>query len=218
MKYRFTATAFKAVDPIMKAIYSHRFTVEFIDGTLPRDTFLYYMQQDSLYLVAFGRALSLVGAKMHRADDVALMLHFAEQGLLAERELHEFYFKEYRVAPTDVKAPVCFSYCAHLLERAALGSPAEGMAALLPCFWIYQEVGDHIRKAATPDNPYRKWIESYSNEAYATLVEKAVELTDRLALAASEEERQRMTEGFIASSRFEYAFWDDAYTLRVWPV
>lgn len=218
MKDRFASTAFKAVEPIMKAIYAHRFTVEFIDGTLPRDTFLYYMQQDSLYLVAFGRALSLVGAKMHRAEDVALMLHFAEQGLLAERELHEFYFKEYRVAPTDAKAPACFSYCAHLLERAALGSPAEGMAALLPCFWIYQEVGNHIRKTASPDNPYSKWIESYSNEAYATLVEKAVELTDRLALAASAEERQRMTEGFIASSRFEYAFWDDAYTLRVWPV
>lgn len=218
MKDQFTSVACKAIDPIMKAIYSHGFTVELSDGTLPRDKFLYYMQQDSLYLIAFGRALALVAAKMHQPGDVALMLYFSEQGLLAERELHECYFKEYQVSPTDVKEPACFSYCAHLLERAALGSAAEGMAALLPCFWIYREVGTHIRKASGTDNQYCKWIESYSHDAYSTIVDKAVELTDRLALSASAEERQRMMGGFIVSSRFEYAFWDDAYRLHSWPV
>lgn len=217
MRYQFTSIAFRTIDPIMKAVYSHGFTVELIDGILPRDKFLYYMQQDSLYLVAFGRALACVGAKMQQPEDVALMLYFAEQGLLAERELHEFYFKEYQVTPTEEKGPACFSYCAHLLERAALGSPAEGMAALLPCFWIYREVGNHIRKMADTDNPYFKWIESYSSDVYSITVDKAVALTNRLALSASEDERQRMMDGFIASSRFEHAFWDDAYQLRVWP-
>lgn len=218
MRYQFTSLAFRTIDPIMKAVYNHSFPVELIDGILPRDKFLYYMQQDSLYLVAFGRALALVGAKMQQPDDVALLLYFAEQGLLAERELHDFYFAEYQITPTEFKEPACFAYCAHLLERAALGSPAEGMAALLPCFWIYRELGNHIRKMADTDNPYFKWIESYSSDVYSITVDKAVDLTNRLALAASDDERQRMMEGFIASSRFEYAFWDDAYRLRTWPV
>jgi Putative transcription activator len=217
MKMHFSSTAFRTIDILMKGIYGHPFTVELIDGILPRERFLYYMQQDSLYLVAFGRALALVGAKMRNAEDVALMLYFAEQGLLAERELHEFYFQEYKVSPTDKKGPGCFSYCAHLLERAALGSPAEGMAALLPCFWIYREVGNHIRKLADEDNPYFKWIASYSSEVYSMVVDKAVALTDRLAEESSDEECQRMMEGFIASSRYEFLFWDDAYHLRTWP-
>lgn len=218
MRYDFSPLAFRTIDPIMKAIYHHDFTVELIDGILAREKFLYYMQQDSLYLVTFGRALALVGAKMTQPDDVALMLYFAEQGLLAERELHDFYFKEYQVTASDKKGPACFSYCAHLLERAALGTPAEGMAALLPCFWIYREVGNHIRKLADDDNPYFKWIESYSSDVYSITVDKAVALTDRLAAEAGEEERVRMLESFIASSRFEFCFWDDACRLKDWPV
>lgn len=217
MRTRFSSTAFRAIDFLMKGIYRHPFTVELIDGILPREKFLYYMQQDSLYLVDFGRALALVGAKMRKAEDVALLLYFAEQGLLAERELHEFYFREYQVTPMDKKGPGCFAYCSHLLERAALGSPAEAMAALLPCFWIYREVGNHIRKLADDDNPYFKWIESYSSAVYAIVVDKAMDLTDRLAEGASDEECQRMMDGFIASSRYEYLFWDDAYQLRTWP-
>ena len=218
MKDRFSSLAFMTINPILQAIFSHPFNVELIDGILPREKFLYYMQQDSLYLVTFGRALALTGAKMRKADDVALGLYFAEQGLLAERELHEFYFKEFQVEPTEDKGPACFAYGTHLLERAALGSPAESMAALLPCFWIYREVGNNIRKLADSDNPYYKWIESYSSEVYSITVDKAVALTDHLAGEAGEEERQSMIEGFVASSRYEYYFWEDAYQMTSWPV
>lgn len=218
MKNNFTSMAFLTIDPILQSICRHPFNVELIDGILPKDKFLYYMQQDSLYLISFGRALAMVGAKLRNEADIALLLYFAEQGLLAERELHEYYFKEYQVTPAEERGPACFAYNSHLLERAAIGSPAEGMAALLPCFWIYREVGDHIRKMADTDNAYFKWIQSYSSSEYSLLVDKAVEFTDRLAMEAGDEELQRMMEGFIASSRYEYSFWDDAYTMRGWPV
>lgn len=218
MKSNFTPLAFTAVKPTMQAIYDHPFTVELIDGILPREKFLYYMQQDSLYLVSFARALATVGAKLRNPDDVALMLHFAEQGLLAERELHLHFFAEYQVTPTNIKQPGCFSYSAHLLERAALASPGEGMAALLPCFWIYREVGNHIRKTADTDNPYFKWIETYSSDEFAILTDKAIQLTDRLALASSDEDYRGMMEAFVTSSRFEYIFWDDAYRMCAWPL
>lgn len=214
----FSKAAFAAVDPIMQRIYSHPFNAELIQGTLPLDKFLYYMQQDSLYLIAYGRALAIAGAKLQEPEDIALGLYFAEQGMLAERELHDFYFHEYGLSPTNNAAPTCHAYTSHLLERAALGSPAEGMAALLPCFWIYREVGNYIlAKAATP-NPYAKWIESYSSEEYSLVVDKAVALTDKLALQAGEAERERMMQGFITSSRYEYLFWDAAYALQQWAV
>ena len=44
------------------------------------------------------------------------------------------------------------------------------MAALLPCFWIYWDVGNTIARKAAPDNPYRPWIDTYSDEAFGTAV------------------------------------------------
>lgn len=217
MKQRFSAMAFLTIKPLLQAIYLHPFVVELVDGILSRERFLYYMQQDSLYLVDYGRALALTGGKLHEEKSIALMLHFAEQALVAEREMHEKYFNLYQISPAEDKAPACFAYCAHLLERAALGSAAEGMAALLPCFWIYREVGNHVRVLADADNPWYAWIENYSSEEYSLLVDKAVDLTDRLAAGSSDDELERMFKAFVASSRLEYAFWDDAYYLRDWP-
>ena len=218
MKNRFTALAFMTVEPIRSGICRHPFIVELVDGILPGNKFAYALQQDSLRLTAFGRALALVGAKMHAHNDVALGLYLAEQGLLAEQELYEYYFKEFQITPVNIKGPACFGYTSHMLERAALGSPAEGMAALMPCFWIFREIGEHVRKLADRDNPYYKWIERYSGEVYGIVVDKACSLTDRLAADAGDEERQDMLKSFLASCRYEYGLKEDAYTLTAWPV
>lgn len=209
---------FMGIEPILQAIYSHPFTVELIDGTLPLHKFVFFMQQDSLYLVEYARALSLIAAKVVDERDLALGLRFAHEALMAERELHKLYFKVYKVPPPEGMAPACMAYANHLLAKCALGSVAVGMAALLPCFWIYREVGNHVRRLSDLDNPYFRWIESYSSEEYSTLVDKAVDLVDRLADDAGEEERNRMFEMVLVSSRYEYAFWDDAYNLRAWPL
>ncbi|MDR0826542.1 MAG: TenA family protein [Desulfovibrio sp.] len=218
MKKTFSARAFQKVAPLMRAIYDHPFNRELISGSLSRKRFLYYMGQDSLYLIAFARALALSAGKLERPEDAALALFFAEQGLLAERELHAFYFKEYQATPAKSEAPACFAYRSHLLERAGLGSPAESMAALLPCFWIYREVGAYVRSRAQADNPYARWIENYAGDDYSKIVDQAVDLTDRLAAEAGVLERKRMLDAFVISARYEYSFWDDAYALRSWPL
>ncbi len=218
MKGNFSSMAFLTIDPIMQAIYSHPFNEDLIDGVLSIEKFVYYLQQDSLFLVDFARALAVGAAKMSDEKDTALMLHFAQQSIQAERELHALYFKQYRVPPAEFQGPAAFAYGSHLLERASLGSVAEGLAALLPCFWIYRQVGTHIRKLANMDNPYFRWIANYSGAEYSLLVDKAVDLMDRLAVSAGDEERDRMFAGFIMSSRYEFCFWDDAYHLRSWPI
>lgn len=218
MKYYFSSIATLSIDPIMQATCRHPFFVELEDGTLGQEKFVHYVQQGSLFLVAYARALALISAKLQNDSDTASLLHFANQGLLAARELHGFFFKELRIAREESKGPACQAYCSHLLERAALGSSAEGMAAALPCFWVYGQVGKHAAKHTVPNNPYAKWIHNYACEEYSQLVDKAVELTDRLAVDVGEEERRRMFEAFIISSRYAYCFWDDSYHLRTWPV
>jgi thiaminase len=79
-------------------------------------------------------------------------------------------------------------------------------------------VGTAIRAKAAADNPYQAWIDTYSDEGFATATKRVIAITDALAAAASDGERARMAEAFRWSCRFEWAFWDAAWRLERWPV
>lgn len=217
MKNRFSSIALLTIEPLLRAACRHPFVVELVDGILSPEQFLYYMRQSDLRLADRARALALAGAKMRAADDLAQMLSFAGRVLTAEQALHKGFSKNCPLPPGEGKGPACFACTAHLLERAALGSPGEAVAALLPGFWIDREVGSHVRKLADDDNPWFAWIAYYSGDDYAKDVDRAVDLADRLACEAGEEERQRMMNDFIAAARHACLFWDEAYHLRGWP-
>lgn len=213
-----TQQLFNDVQPLLKTICEHPFNTALCNGTLPRDKFIYYMQQDSLYLIDYARALAMVGARFTAEKDVALLLDFAQGALIAERALHEHYFQLFDVTPLAIKGPACMMYTSFLVERAATANLGEAFAALLPCFWIYNEVGKHIVQKNVSSNPYDKWIEVYSGDEFTQAVEQATALTDRLAAEAGNVERDRMYDAFMISSKMEYCFWDDAEHCRVWPV
>ncbi len=214
----FIQKIFSDVQPLLRNICEHPFNLALCDGTLAKDKFVYYMQQDSLYLIDYARALAMVGARFTTEKDVALLLNFSQGALIAERELHEHYFKFFDVKPIEIKAPACMMYTSYLVERAATANLGEAFAALLPCFWIYNEVGKDIVKKAQHPNPYEKWIEVYSGDEFTKIVDQAVELTSRLAEEAGDKERKKMYDAFMISSRMEYYFWDDAEHCRQWAV
>ena len=115
-----------------------------------------------------------------------------------------------------MKAPGCFTYTHFLISTATNTSYEESLAALLPCFWVYREVGKHIYKNATANNPYQKWIDTYSGEEFEKVVENAIELTNRVAETTNQKKRSLMHESFIISTRLEWVFWDSAYRLETW--
>lgn len=213
-----TQTLFDDVKPLLERIGEHPFNRALCDGTLARDKFIYYMQQDSLYLIDYARALAMVGARFTAEKDVALLLSFSEGALFAERELHAHYFRLFDVKPVSDKGPACLMYTSYLVERAATADIGEAFAALLPCFWVYNEVGKQIVQRSQPGNPYAKWIETYSGEDFSKVVEQAVALAERLAAEAGPALLSRMTAAFMTSCRMEYCFWDDAFHCRGWPV
>ncbi|SHN59205.1 thiaminase II [Desulfovibrio litoralis] len=218
MSLLFSEEMFSKVEPILDKIYNHQFVKELCDGTLAKEKFVYYMQQDSLYLVDYTKALALVAAKSYSEQDISLNLDFAQGALLAERSLHEEYFTEFSVVTVLEKMPACFAYTSYLLNIAALDSVHESMAALLPCFWIYNEVGKHILKQAKPNNPYQKWINTYSGGEFEKVTLQAIDYTDKLAKETTGLLNERMKNAFIKSCKMEYYFWNDAYNLTSWAV
>ena len=108
------------------------------------------------------------------------------------------------------------AYSRHLLAVAYAGSLAELVAAVLPCYWIYREVGRRLLRRIPREPLYARWIRAYAAPQFSRLVDDQLRLVDRLGREASPRERERMRNLFVLSSRYEYLFWDQAYRLAPW--
>ena len=203
------------------AILRLPFNAELGAGTLSRDRFQSYIVQDAIYLSRFSRALAIAAAK---SPDTATMQSFSQSALRAvavEQALHGRYLQEFGFDPARIAeaepSPDCHAYTSYLIA-AAYHEPWEVLvAALLPCFRIYWEVGCAIVQQAAAENPYRAWIDTYADERFGEGVRTAVAIGDRAAEGASAANRARMRHAFIRACQYEYLFWDGAYQRRGWP-
>ena len=216
----FTDDLWKSTLPVYEEILRHPFIQELTDGSLASERFVFYMKQDALYLREFSRALALTGARLPDAGAAQSFMGIAHGVFTVERQLHESYFREYGESLDAEHAPACFAYTQFLLAAATTESHRVAAAALLPCFWIYREVGNEIVRRAEDSlasNPYARWIDMYSGEGYNESVTRAIEIVEALGGEASREERAAMQRAFEHSARLEWMFWDSAYRLEQWP-
>ena len=114
----------------------------------------------------------------------------------------------------SISAPpskVTAAYNAHTEAAIHTGCKEIAFASLLPCIWIYNEVGKYLKTIAEmEDNPYREWIDEYGNEEFSSAVDKVLSLIDEYADGTNEIIRTEMTNQFREGVRFEYEFWDYA--------
>jgi thiaminase/transcriptional activator TenA len=209
--------AWQAIESIYANVIEMPFITELTEGSLPLEKFQFYLQQDSRYLDHFGRALSLIGARANDLQDALAFMRFAEGAIVVENALHGSYFEMFGITGTADIEPACHHYIHFLKSTAALDSVEVAMAAVLPCFWIYKKVGDHIYSNQTSaENPYRKWIDTYAGEEFGELVNRAIAICDNAAATCTEAQQQKMIDAFVTASRLEFDFWDGAYRLRRW--
>jgi len=218
----FANDAWQRGAPLYAAILELPFNRELAAGTLSRERFAFYMLQDAHYLTYFARALAVTAA---RAPDNEALIQFAgsaKAAVVVERALHEGFFRDFGIAPAEAAAtepsPTCAHYTHYLLALAHNAPYEVSVAALLPCFWIYWEVGKHLLEVARPDNAYQAWIDTYADEAFADGVRQVIAISDRVATEATPAIRDQMHRAFRRAAQLEWMFWDSAYRLERWPV
>ncbi len=211
----FTSSLWSAIAPIYEKTVKHPFLEGLADGTLPRSRFDFYLEQDALYLSVFSRALSLLAAKAPREDWALTLNRHAVEALEVERKLHESLLGPGRRAAA--MAPSNLAYTNHLLAAVSQRPFGEGLAALLPCYWIYWEVGKELKKRGSKNPEYQRWIDEYAAEEYGAAVRQVLEMMDREALTMSASSRQAARNLFEISARYEYIFWDMAWREESWP-
>jgi thiaminase/transcriptional activator TenA len=223
MAEKFTARLRHRGERIWRAIDGHSFLRELHAGTLPMNRFTYFILQDYVYLLDFAQVLCQGGAKSPDLETLELFARHALAAVEVERTFHASFGKSLGLSREQLdavpKGPATQAYIAHLKRVAHGGSLGEIVAAILPCYWIYGEVGRRLyRNRPRKPKIYRQWIESYASEAYWRPVREQIHLMDRVATGANSSEKKLMTSHFLLSSRYEYLFWDQAYRLEKWPV
>jgi thiaminase (transcriptional activator TenA) len=217
----FTAGAWTAVAAVRGRIDALPFVRELGAGTLSRSRFEYYLAQDALYLAEYARALAAAAVKAPRAEELAFFASSAHTAVIVERELHAKYVGDLAADNPALRAsPTCAAYTSHLLSVAQTQGYAELVGAVLPCFWIYTDVGARLHAAAgdLSAHPYADWITTYADEAFAASTETVRGIADRAAAESDPETVSRMRAAFVTSARYEWMFWDAAYRLEEWPV
>ncbi len=218
----FTGELWRSIEGVYAEILAHPFLTGLTDGTLAEERFRFYVLQDALYLREYARALSLAGV---RSPDEGVLVMFNEHSagaITVERSLHEGFLKDLGVAQEEAEAteasPTTLAYTSFLLRTATLGDYPEVLGAVLPCYWIYAEVGKALLERGSSNPRYRKWIDTYGAEEFGSLVEAVLDLTDEVCEDLNLEQRSCVTEAFVTTSRYEWMFWDAAWRLEGWPV
>lgn len=196
-----------AAAEVWEASLQHPFVQGIGDGTLDERAFQWYVRQDYLFLIDYGRLLSLGAA---RAPRLSWMRRFAALSLAVletEMELHRSFAARWGVTDLESVAvePATAAYCDFLLRTASLGDFSELVAAVAPCMWGYAEIGTALAASATSDR-YAEWIEMYSSDEFGELADWSRELLDEV-----DGEFEPMRDAFVASSRHELAFWEAAW-------
>jgi len=209
--------------PVWDRIFSHPFVAGLGDGTLPLESFKFYLVQDYRFLIDYARVLAVASAK---APDLEGMTRFAgllHATLAEEMDLHRRYCAGFGIAAAELEhaeiAPGTAGYTNYLLSIAYQGSVMETAAALLPCQWGYYEIGRKLAdEGDTSDsNPYAEWIRTYAADDFKALSDWLRGYLDQLGQEVSATERSRLEEVFLMSSRYEYQFWEMGLSREQWP-
>jgi thiaminase/transcriptional activator TenA len=188
-------------------------------GTLPEDRFRFYVRQDYVFLIDYGRLLALGAARAPRLADMRRFAALAQGVLETELALHSGFAERWGITAEALEAepaaPATAAYCDFLLRTAALGDMAELIAALLPCMWGYAELGAQLAAAGPPAHPgYAAWIATYADPEFQALARWCRELADAAGADAGPATRARMQAAFTTSSAHELAFWESAWRHR----
>ena len=200
------------------AILEHPFLTGLTDGSLDPAAFAHYVAQDARYLNDFARALTVVGSKAPTHAGVAMFARHAAGTVEVELALHQSLLPALGISADVPVAPTTQAYTSYLLATAHGGTFAEGVAAVLPCYWIYAEVGAELVKHGSPDARYQRWIDTYADEDYQAIVAEALALADEIGPTLSAADEARARGHFATTARYEWMFWDAAWRREVWPI
>ncbi|WP_085990977.1 thiaminase II [Oceanobacillus senegalensis] len=217
---RFTEELKEATKDSWELSMNHPFVQGIVKGDLPLETFKNYILQDIYYLKHYGKVHAFAAA---HADDFHVSATLAEKAKkTAEAELtvHKEHAEILGISEEEVEnfqpAPTAYAYTSHLYRAALSGSLPQIVAAMLPCYWLYADIGRKYKDAKPGEKIYQNWLNMYASEPFQESTQEMIDLLDNLADQSSAAEREKIKEQFVIAKEYELAFWEMSYTFETW--
>lgn len=219
----FCAELWQSTRDVYGSILAHPFLRGLVDGSLPEAAFRFYIVQDVMYLRQYGRSLALVASKAPHPEWAAFLCRCGLEALEVELGFHEEFLHHWgsdisKETAGAAPCPNSLLYTSWVTANAHERAFYEGLAAVLPCFVVYLEVGKALKQLGSPHPAYQAWIDKYGGPEFEGAVLKTVRMVNEVAAELGDAQRERMRALFRQGCRLEYMFWDGAWQQQQWPV
>ncbi|MXW47302.1 MAG: thiaminase II [Gammaproteobacteria bacterium] len=197
----------------------HDFVNEVGAGTLPIESFRYYLEQDYIFLIHFSRAWALAVYKSSSVSDMQWATEILHSTLNTEMNLHVLFSERFGVSQAQLEssseAQANLAYTRYVLDKGLAGDVLDLYVALMPCVVGYAEIGNRLAleyDSVLEENPYREWIEMYSSEEYQELAIKTISVLERISRERGGMARiEELKEIFRTATVLEEGFWSLCY-------
>ncbi|GAA4893654.1 hypothetical protein GCM10025789_08550 [Tessaracoccus lubricantis] len=219
----FSARAWDATAEIRRRIDALPLLTELADGTLDVNRFVEYLVQDDFYLRGYTRALAMLATRAPSPEASGFWATSAGGAVAAEVEMHAGLMADPVLAGAPrpaVASPTTRAYVNMLQTMTAYEPYAVGVAAVLPCYWVYADVGARLAETASAvkDHPFGAWAAAYADPAFQDATRQAIVFLDEAAAAADDATRAAMLTAFVDATYYEEQFWAKSYQQEAWTV
>lgn len=215
----FTTKLWQSVEDRVQKIVAHPFNQGLASGKLPSSVFRDYLEQDTLYLIEDTRALKQTAKRAPNKSERELLSALARSNVEVELELHALLDRDFPRRPQVTANEATTAYAEFLLRTAETGYQ-ESVAALLPCFWVYQVVGiltaeQALAEQSFSSNPYQSWLDTYSSTEFIVATQSFIDLVETVAKRAENDMLTPMEEAFFTATSHELAFLEGVWRRRL---
>lgn len=197
-----------------RAYCQHEFIRQLGAGTLAKDAFRHYLEQDYLFLVHFARAYGLAVYKSRDIGDLRRALASLKAIVDVEMGLHIQYCASWGIRESDLmslpEARATMAYTRYVLDAGNRGDLLDLHVALAPCLIGYAEIATWLNGqpfVVRDGNAYAGWIEMYASEEFQNAADGEKAWLDERLKSVSPGRFDDLATTFRDATRLEIDFW-----------
>lgn len=203
-------------------IYNHPFNINLFSGKLPSHTFRNYLEQDSLYLPYYAKALKIFASRLSNEKQAQYFCRCATETVALEQTIQREYLRKLasiaffaKESQPIKKSQITEEYTKHLLDMAQNAPLEVAVVCFIPCLLIYRELGEQLglENHSYERHPYGDWIKAYTDEAFKASTKEMIVIAEEIIEERlQEEEGEKQIAACLATSiGFEYRFFEDIF-------
>lgn len=199
---------------------NHPFVKSVAKGDLPIENYRFYMIDDLYFLEHYVNVHFYAAALATDYDVKKWLANRANDMVSGQTKAREKHRRIFNITQEELDvftpAPTSYGYTSHLYREATSGSLGRIIAALLPCYWVYADIGLFYKDYKPENELYLGFVENYASERFQTASNYMVGLLDKIAEESDEKEKDKIKNSFVIATEYELSFWEMSWTQEKW--